>query len=299
MISQARGVRRHSIGCAVCTLIVLTCGCPRLVAEDPAPAFPAGSTSSPPFRYWSESRTKPRPLRIHYIKLNLRDPRHELVALITDDPDDNGPAEAVLESPRRLAADHRVIAAVNANAFGPAHEDKDLKADRGTPVKIIGWARQPTREASTPVIGYFNFWITPEGQPRIDNLGRRRPAELAVAGFGELLRNGDTKADLSRARHPRTAIGTDAEGRWLLMVVVDGRRPGVSEGVNVRELAKLMQEADCVNALNLDGGGSSIMLLRDRKGVLQIMNQPADQSDQGKSVPRPIPVMLGVRKVDR
>ena len=59
-------------------------------------------------------------------------------------------------------------------------------------------------------------------------------------------------------RHPRTAIGQLADGR-VLMVVVDGRRPGYSVGMTNFELAQALARLGAVNASALDGGGSSAM----------------------------------------
>lgn len=59
------------------------------------------------------------------------------------------------------------------------------------------------------------------------------------------------------------------------MVVVDGRRER-SKGVTLVQLAKLMQGLRATNALNLDGGGSSTMVVRGRKGGLKVVNQPSD-----------------------
>jgi hypothetical protein len=59
-------------------------------------------------------------------------------------------------------------------------------------------------------------------------------------------------------RHPRTAVGQLADGR-ILMVVVDGRRPGYSVGMTNFELAQALVRLGAVNASALDGGGSSAM----------------------------------------
>ncbi|MFB9839163.1 phosphodiester glycosidase family protein, partial [Actinoallomurus acaciae] len=59
-------------------------------------------------------------------------------------------------------------------------------------------------------------------------------------------------------RQPRTLAGTDARGR-LILVTVDGRQPGVSEGATLEEAARLMRGLGAINALNLDGGGSTAM----------------------------------------
>jgi hypothetical protein len=76
-------------------------------------------------------------------------------------------------------------------------------------------------------------------------------------------------------RQPRTALGVTADGHMLL-VVVDGRQPGYSVGMTLQELADLMQSLGAVNAINLDGGGSSTMWVN---GMLA--NRPSDGSQRG------------------
>lgn len=63
--------------------------------------------------------------------------------------------------------------------------------------------------------------------------------------------------------HPRTAIGQTADG-GLLLLVVDGRQD-ISRGVSLSELGRILIEAGAVDAMNLDGGGSSTFVVgRDR-----------------------------------
>lgn len=73
-------------------------------------------------------------------------------------------------------------------------------------------------------------------------------------------------------RPPRTAIGRTADNRIVLMVV-DGRMSGGSYGVTLDELAGLLLGVGCVDALNLDGGGSSTMCA-GKDAVL--LNNPSD-----------------------
>ena len=90
-------------------------------------------------------------------------------------------------------------------------------------------------------------------------------------------------------RHPRMAMGIDAGERWLFCVVVDGRQPGYSAGMTMRELADFMAGLRCHRAINLDGGGSSILLAANPRGKLEVANRPSD------SPRRPLPILLGVR----
>jgi len=78
----------------------------------------------------------------------------------------------------------------------------------------------------------------------------------------------------THAPHPRTAVGLSADRRRLLLVVADGRRADVP-GLTLPELAVLMVEVGACTALNLDGGGSSALWLRDR-----IVNRPSDGTER-------------------
>ncbi len=74
------------------------------------------------------------------------------------------------------------------------------------------------------------------------------------------------------ARHPRTAAGVRADGT-LVFVTVDGRQPETSVGMSIPELTDLMLELGCVSAMNLDGGGSTTMVVNG-----QVVNSPSGSS---------------------
>ena len=90
-------------------------------------------------------------------------------------------------------------------------------------------------------------------------------------------------------RHPRTALGLAAGGRRLLLVTVDGRQPGYSAGMTLRELAELLLQFGATDALNLDGGGSTTMVLGAANGTSRILNQPSDSTGE-----RPVANALAV-----
>lgn len=85
-----------------------------------------------------------------------------------------------------------------------------------------------------------------------------------IGGTPALLKNGKIDIDQSYgdsfnlARHPRSAIGDNADNLYL--VTVDGRRQKEAPGMTLPELAEFMLSLGCVNAINLDGGGSTRLL---------------------------------------
>ena len=75
-------------------------------------------------------------------------------------------------------------------------------------------------------------------------------------------------------RHPRTAMGYTAAGR-LIILVVEGRFPGIAEGTTLTQTAEMLISLGCVEALNLDGGGSSCMLVNGQATI-----RPSDKEGQ-------------------
>lgn len=80
--------------------------------------------------------------------------------------------------------------------------------------------------------------------------------------------------------HPRTAIGQTEDGS-IIMIVIDGRQPGYSVGITVGELAELCLKYGAVQALNLDGGSSSIMYFNGRK----ITSPSGGDKENGRYLP--------------
>jgi Phosphodiester glycosidase len=131
------------------------------------------------------------------------------------------------------------------------------------PAKSTNRCASPAIEAPAGIVG---------GGPRLLVHGRVR-VRSSAEGFAPLSApwfHGSFVA----ARHPRTLAGVRADGR-LLLVTVDGRRTGWSAGVTLPEAARLMRSLGAREALNLDGGGSSSMVVRGR-----VVNRPSDPTGE-------------------
>ncbi len=99
----------------------------------------------------------------------------------------------------------------------------------------------------------------------------------ALSGDRMLLQGGEVISDLDETEiDPRTAVGTNRNGRFVFLVVVDGRQPFYSEGATFTELAELLQELGAFYAMSLDGGGSSTMVIEGEDGKPIIINSPID-----------------------
>jgi hypothetical protein len=128
-------------------------------------------------------------------------------------------------------------------------------------------------QAGTPV--RIDTHYTPETTSPAD----WQSASDIVGGAGLLARRGTYVDDWSAedfakgfadARHPRTMIGSTGDGTiWL--VTVDGRQPQLSSGMTLVEVRDLARRLELVDALNLDGGGSTTMWVKG-----EVVNSPSD-----------------------
>ena len=114
-----------------------------------------------------------------------------------------------------------------------------------------------------------SLWtLSTETRPNLKN------TPTALGGGPALLKDGQpTQFQSSDARHPRSAIGWNAE--FFFLVQVDGRQRGLSVGMSLAELATHFERLGCTDALNLDGGGSSTLWARG-----QVMNTPCEGSER-------------------
>lgn len=115
--------------------------------------------------------------------------------------------------------------------------------------------------------------------------------QTAVGGGPVIVQNGQVKItnneELKFAgkaiddKHPRTGMGYTGDGRLMIMVI-EGRHPGIAEGATLTQEARLFKDLGCIEALNLDGGGSSCMLVNGKETII-----PSD-----KGVQRPVPAVF-------
>jgi hypothetical protein len=113
--------------------------------------------------------------------------------------------------------------------------------------------------------------------------------KTAVGGGPVLLSDGEIKITNNEERkfagkaindkHPRTAMGYTKDNK-LIILVVQGRFPGVAEGATLTQEAQILKDLGCYEALNLDGGGSSCMLVNGKETI-----KPSDKAGVQRAVP--------------
>jgi len=100
--------------------------------------------------------------------------------------------------------------------------------------------------------------------------------KTAVGGGPVLVQNGELKITNNEElkftgkaindKHPRTAMGYTNDG-YLIIMAIQGRFPGIAEGATLEQEAKLLVDLGCIEGLNLDGGGSSCMLINGKETI--------------------------------
>ena len=108
----------------------------------------------------------------------------------------------------------------------------------------------------------------------------RAGAWIAQVGFDIVLKDGKALYKPEEGPlHPRTVLGLSQDRRWLYVLALEGRHPGISLGANYFDLAQIMLSLGATDAINMDGGGSTTLLRWDdaagRQAVCLQQDTPA------------------------
>lgn len=256
-----------------------------------------------------EVPTPAGPARGYVATVNLADPRVQVVVTrALPQAEREGGAEAVLRPVDVFAREVNATVAVNANFFAKLKAqalDPKIKNQDHVPFAPGERADVLGLSVSDGVVvspeRTFNgrpdpaLVVTKSGSGLLASAGyltvaSTGPIEDAVAGIGAsstdsipgtlLVEGGKNLGATARVepakRHPRTAAGVSADGRTLVLVVIDGRQREWSVGMTLPELADLLIQRGCTAGVNLDGGGSTTLVYTPRGGEPKVMNRPSD-----------------------
>lgn len=147
-----------------------------------------------------------------------------------------------------------------------------------TPVNAIKDSSSILSKSTIQVAGDFKKWKIQTaigGGPVLVQEGK-----INITNNEELKFAGKARFD----KHPRTAMGYTKDGQ-LIVMAVEGRFPGKAEGANLEQLAKILIGVGCEEAMNLDGGGSSCLLVNGKQTIT-----PSDKEGQ-----RPVPAVFVIK----
>jgi len=243
--------------------------------------------------YWGrpapvEMRTELYPCLVYYRRVHYL-PRLMIAHILTVDlsckntnvfvtPPEKGDKVTPLRArtTSQFAQEFELQAAINGDGFTPwrSNSPLDYYPHLGDPVTPNGFAASRAKEYGA--IKGPTLFINSRKEASFGEAYRK--VYTALSGMSWLVKNKQPVPDLNDTRTaPRTAIGLDGPGKRLIMIVIDGRQPFYSEGATIQELAELMIYYGGDNAINLDGGGSSTMVIQDPEtGQYKVMNSPID-----------------------
>lgn len=266
-----------------------------------ASAASAAQVVTQPFlgvRHIHQTETSPRPLNINVVEIDLSAPGLSF-QMTPGGPHPrplgtNGiPMETIRQTTRQYANAVGAEIAINGSFYSTActgcsnwANNLGITASNGD--KYSPWELPSSADFDDALN------ITPSNQATIVKMPASIPTGYetnppqtlynSVTGNHRLVLNGANVAPTSCSLcpvNPRTAVGTTADNK-LLMMTVDGRQTGFSEGLTMVELANYMLSYGATNAINLDGGGSTTMVMNYYGDALaaQVLNSPSDGSER-------------------
>ena len=112
---------------------------------------------------------------------------------------------------------------------------------------------------------------------------RWNTAVEALGGVYKIVTNGQVASGLDASRTACSAVGIKADGT-LVFYAMDGSQPGYSVGANLTQVAQRLVELGCVDAISMDGGGSTtIGVTYPDKSGMQVVNKPSDGAQRSNS----------------
>jgi hypothetical protein len=279
-----------AVGLRVSILIVLlawVCAAPARAQALPEPAWQPRYTGVETARIELQ---EPRKLVLHVARVDLR--ARGLRWFATPPA---LPGSAPLAPPGRhtgetlgqftssFLREHGLQLAVNAAPFGPVVDEE------GTLLDVAGLQVSLGRLVSGQTKDYPALMLMKDGRARL----ARPPFDLtgvvnAVGGFDIVLERGvplfrpPAEGARAPAVHPRTAVGLADDGWRAWLVVVDGRQEGYSLGVALHELAVLLRALGATEGINLDGGGTSAIVVQGPDTQPLVLNRPIHRGEPGR-----------------
>ncbi len=228
---------------------------------------------------------------VHRAEIDLTNPR---LQFRTTPPATTGELEFNAQTASDFARQFSLSLAINAGYFEPFNSGthgEPAYPQAGDPVNVMGQHISDGAVVSDDAIGIPRFRMRVDGAfcatwnaVRIVDGACPPGTEQAVGAGPILMQDGSTPAfekfdaRFAIKRAPRTVIAYNRDRSTLWFIVVDGRQKDYSEGINLPELADLLRGLGAWDALNLDGGGSSVMVGPEGR----LLSRPIQQRVPGK-----------------
>jgi hypothetical protein len=251
--------------------------------------------SRPLFRgitYRREIRRAPRLAVVHLVTVKVGTPG---LGFFVTPGDPSKPEPLAARTTSDFLREFHVQLAVNGDFFAPWHSNgpHDYYPHRGDPVHPQGFAAAE----GVAYRGERGGGIRTLRFGRDERPSFTLPLDQAVAAISgeDLIAEGEPRVSTRNpgGPEPRTAVGLDREEATLFVLVADGRQPHYSLGLDIAEVAAELRRAGAWNAVNLDGGGSTALVIEGASGAPEVLSTPIHTRIPGRE--RPVANHLGIR----
>ncbi|WP_083305454.1 phosphodiester glycosidase family protein [Moorena producens] len=225
--------------------------------------------------YQRDARNSPRPLMVHTVTIDLTAPGIKLLVTPGNKVDKN---EFAARTTSEFVREFNLQLAINGSFFYPFRQyPPNSYPKRGDSVIVQGQVISEGKSYAPPKATSSVLCISKFLRAQIYQNRCPIGTSEGLAGREILLKEGKPAVLGGRGGEnlfsPRTAVAIDKSGKTLWLIIVDGRQQFYSEGVSLAELTKIIQELGADSALNLDGGGSTTLVVAN-KTKLRVLNSP-------------------------
>lgn len=221
----------------------------------------------------------PRPMRVYAVRIDMQAPGIDFLVTPGNGP---GPKDTNARTTSGFLHEFKCQVAINGSPYA-----MPLASAPGEPLTVLGLSlsrgvmySSPNRYDALLINADRYAWIS---RPPI----AVQDAYNGLGGFHVLLAKGVNQGNDDDC-HPRSAVGISQDGRYLLLMAIDGRQVGYSESATTWETAEWLRRLGAYDGLNLDGGGSTTLVIEGPDGTPILLNRPSGGGE------RPVANHLGV-----
>jgi hypothetical protein len=226
--------------------------------------------------YYRNERTSPSTLVSHVIEIDTTS-TEGLRFLVTPPLRDTVP-QVCTRTTSQFLDDNDMQIAINGDGYfylDPMDYPPQNYCASSDPVKIMGYAASRGKVYSPKAPGHPILYINQRNEITFDT--PKGKIYNAISGDRMLVSRGQKVAGLdAQIVNPRTAFGINQNGRYLYLVVFDGRETSI--GATFSEVADLLLSYGVHTGMALDGGGSSTMVIEGVDRLPRLLNTPVNQN---------------------
>jgi hypothetical protein len=217
------------------------------------------------------STAAPRPLQVRAARIDLQEPTIRFTVTPS-----NGEREGEVDARRstEFLTERKCQLAINASFFAGEYKPK-------APLDVIGLCvsegdlySHPQGKAALLISKDNRVWFDAPPYERLDQTHNAVAGSSIILADGKITVDPNIKDGFTAGQHPRSAAGTTRDGRYLILMTIDGRQPGYSEGTTLIETAEWLRRLGAWDGLNLDGGGSTNLVIEGEDGQPELVNRP-------------------------